>query len=168
MKKRCLTCLCLTAAMPMSALQAVSGILPTPEGSVLLRVSGEIGKTNVEGEAHFDRTMLHDLPRQTLNTSTVVTDGVNRFEGFLMSDLLDHVEAGGQQVEARALNDYVVEIPVEDFRDFDVLVADRMDGERLTPPFSSGPVLSGISGISSTLSQPFRHLASKQQVIDSL
>ncbi|WP_220250848.1 molybdopterin-dependent oxidoreductase [Billgrantia montanilacus] len=133
MTTRRLTCLCLTAALLMTTLQAIADTLPVPEGKVLLSVSGKIGKTNVDSEAHFDRTMLEALPRQTLHTSTVVTDGVNRFEGFLMSDLLAHVGAQGERAEARALNDYVVDIPLEDFRDFEVLVADSMDGERLTP-----------------------------------
>ena len=133
MTKRHLTCLCLTAGLLMPALQAGGESLPSPEGPVLLRVSGEIGKTNVDNEAHFDRVMLEGLPRKTLDTSTVVTDGINRFEGFLMSDLLAHVEAQGGSVMATALNDYVVDIPLEDFHDFEVLVADSMDGERLTP-----------------------------------
>ncbi len=133
MTKRRLTCLSLTATLLMPAILAIAEPLPSPEGEVLLRVSGEIGKINVENEAHFDNAMLDALPRKTLHTSTVVTDGVNRFEGFLMSDLLDYVDAQGERAIATALNDYVVDIPIEDFHDFEVLVADRMDGERLTP-----------------------------------
>lgn len=133
MTKHHLTCLCLAAALPMPVLLATADTLPGPEDTVLLRVSGEIGTTNVDGEAHFDRAMLDALPRQTLHTSTVVTDGVNRFEGFLMSDLLARVQAQGESAVATALNDYVVDIPLEDFYDFEVLVADSMDGERLTP-----------------------------------
>lgn len=133
MTKRRLSCLCLTAILMMPVLLAADESLPAPEGPVLLRVSGEIGTTNVDGEAHFDRDMLDALPRQTLHTSTVVTDGVNRFEGFLMSDLLARVQAQGESAVATALNDYVVDIPFEDFYDFKVLVADSMDGQRLTP-----------------------------------
>ncbi|EWH03969.1 molybdopterin-dependent oxidoreductase [Halomonas sp. BC04] len=133
MTKRRLTCLSLTATLLMPAILALAEPLPSPEGEVLLRVSGEIGKINVENEAHFDRAMLDGLPRHTLDTSTVVTDGINHFEGFLMSDLLALVEAQGESAVATALNDYVVDIPLEDFQDFEVLVADSMDGERLTP-----------------------------------
>ncbi|MBZ0329883.1 molybdopterin-dependent oxidoreductase [Halomonas sp. ANAO-440] len=133
MMRRRLTCLSLTGALLMPVMLAMADPLPAPEGPVLLRVSGEIGKTNVDNQAHFDRTMLDALPRQTLDTSTVVTDGVNHFEGFLMRDLLAHVGAQGESAVATALNDYVVDIPLEDFHDFEVLVADSMDGERLTP-----------------------------------
>lgn len=132
MRQSRLTCLCVTALL-MPALHASAETLPAPDGKVLLRVSGEIGKTNVDDEAHFDRAMLDDLPQQTLHTSTVVTDGVNRFEGFLMNDLLTYVGAQGEHAEARALNDYMVEIPLQDFHDFAVLIADTMDGKRLTP-----------------------------------
>jgi hypothetical protein len=72
-------------------------------------------------------------------TSTSVTEGVNRFEGVLMRDLLDKVEARGETVVATALNDYVVEIPMDDFHDYDVIAALAMDGERLLPR-DKGPI----------------------------
>lgn len=106
--------------------------LPPPEGEVLLRVSGNIAQANVGSEAHFDRAMIEALPRHVLRTTSVVADGVRRFEGFLMRDLLNAVGARGETLTATALNDYVIDIPVSDFTSFDVLVAYRMDGERLT------------------------------------
>lgn len=107
--------------------------LPTPEGQVLLVVTGEIAATNKADAAHLDRTLLEALPRHELETSTSVTDGVNRFEGFLMRDLLEWVGAEGDTAAAIALNDYLIEIPMADFHDYDVLLADTMDGEALTP-----------------------------------
>jgi hypothetical protein len=89
--------------------------------------------TNVDDEAHLDADMLETLPRHELETSTSVTDGVNHFEGFLMRDLLEWVGAEGETAAALALNDYLIEIPLADFHDYDVLVADTMDGEALTP-----------------------------------
>lgn len=112
---------------------AIAESLPKPEKSPLLTVSGEIALTNQGDEAHFDRELLELLPRHTLATSTVVTDGVNNFEGFLMRDLLEWVGAEGDTASALALNDYLIEIPMEDFNDYDVLVADTMDGNPLTP-----------------------------------
>ncbi|MFY0990528.1 molybdopterin-dependent oxidoreductase [Halomonas sp. C05BenzN] len=96
-------------------------------------MSGEITTTNHDDEARFDRALLESLPRHRLSTSTVVTDGINHFEGFLMRDLLERVGAEGNTAVALALNDYLIEIPREDFYRYDVLVADTMDGERLTP-----------------------------------
>ena len=107
--------------------------LPPPEGDIILRIGGDIRHTNANGEAHFDRAMLDGFSQRTLDTGTVVTDGVSRFEGFLMRDLLEAVGAEGDEVVATALNDYLVEIPMEDFHDYDVIVAHTQDGETLTP-----------------------------------
>jgi len=116
---------------------AETASLPVAETSPLLKISGGITHTNFDSrtgaEAHFDYALLQALPRKMLFTSTVVTDGVHRFEGFLMRDLLDKVGAKGETVVATALNDYVIRIPKADFYEYDVLVADTMDGKRLTP-----------------------------------
>lgn len=103
----------------------------TPEGRILLEIEGAIAHTNQGDKAVFDRAMLDALPRATLDTSTVVTDGVRHFEGFYMRDLLDLVGAQGDTVVAGALNDYLIEIPITDFTRFDVVVATHMDGEQL-------------------------------------
>ena len=99
--------------------------LSAPAGEVRLTVTGNIRITNSEGAALLDDAMLETLPHHTLETSTVVTDGVKRFEGFVGAD--------GTMVTASALNDYSIDIPMEDFEQYDVLVATHMDGERLKP-----------------------------------
>lgn len=105
--------------------------LPPPSGESILIISGDIQHTNRGDEAHFDRAMIERLPRHILNTSTSVTDGVSRFEGPLMRDVLQHVGAQGSVVQARALNRYVVDIPVSDFQEYDVVLAMTMDGKKL-------------------------------------
>jgi len=109
-----------------------AGALPQPTGKILLRITGDISCTNLEDKAVFDRAMIEALPLTTIETTTVVTDGVKRFKGVLMRDLLDAVGATGTMVTASALNDYVVTIPISDFEKFDVLVAFQMDGKQLT------------------------------------
>lgn len=120
---------CLSAS---PALAGNPGPLDTPSGEVLLRVTGEVSNANVGGEAHFDRAMIEALPARRLDTTTVVTDGVQRFEGVLMRDLLEAAGARGEMVTARALNDYVIEIPMSDFDDYDVVLALRMGDVDLT------------------------------------
>ncbi len=83
--------------------------------------------------------MLKALPRLRLETTTVVTDGVRRFDGFLMRDLLDLVGAEGVTVTARALNDYAIDIAIKEFDRFDVVVAYEMDGKALLPS-DKGPL----------------------------
>lgn len=107
--------------------------LPAPRDEVILRISGNILHTNAGEEAHFDRAMIEALPIQRLETSTAVTDGVNVFEGVLMRDLLGAAGAQGETISAIALNDYVIDIPMDDFTAFDVIAAFSMDGERLLP-----------------------------------
>lgn len=99
----------------------------TDEATVLL-VTGQIADDRVA----LSREALEALPRVQLVTSTVVTDGTHTFSGYLMRDLLEHLGAEGDHVTAIALNDYAVDIPVADFRRFDVIMADRMDGELLS------------------------------------
>ncbi|MCO5121904.1 MAG: molybdopterin-dependent oxidoreductase [Burkholderiaceae bacterium] len=110
-----------------------------PAGEVLLTVSGNIRNGDPSGVALLDELALQALPRHAMETTTVVTDGIRRFEGFLMRDLLELVGAQGQTVTASALNDYVIDIPMEDFERFDVLVATHMDGVRLLPS-DKGPL----------------------------
>lgn len=113
--------------------------LPPPSGDVMLTVSGAITRTNADGEARLDQAMLDALPRKTLHTSTSVTDGVHRFDGVLVRDLLAYVGATGQTVTATALNDYVISFEREEFDRYDVLAAWAMDDEQLTPS-DKGPL----------------------------
>ena len=123
----------LTILLLPASLLADMPSLEASRGDVVLTIRGNIAQTNTEDSAQFDAQMLATLETHTLETTTSVTDGVNQFEGFLMRDLLDWVGAEGEQVIATALNDYIVEIPLEDFYQYDVLAATHMDGEALTP-----------------------------------
>ncbi len=62
-------------------------------------------------------------------TETPWTTGIIEFEGVLVRDLLDFVKADGKTVKAAALDDYVVDIPVEDFLVHDVIIATRIKGK---------------------------------------
>ena len=112
---------------------------PSPEGDIVLTITGQITRANNGDSAVFDEAMLAALPSASLETTTVVTDGVRQFDGFLMRDLLALVGAEGETLAATALNDYIIDIPMEDFERFDVLVATHMDGERLLPS-DKGPL----------------------------
>lgn len=111
-------------AAGIAALFLATGPAVAGDTRPILRVSGDIAGDAVD----FDLDALRDLPQATVATSTVVTDGTHRFTGVLMRDLLDKVGAKGDHVIATALNDYVVDIPLADIRDYDVIVAYAMDG----------------------------------------
>ncbi|HLS69491.1 MAG TPA: molybdopterin-dependent oxidoreductase [Kiloniellales bacterium] len=120
------------AVSTSTGLQAHEHRLEQPQGTILLEVEGQIERTNRDGRAALDRAMLEQLPAAKLETTTLVTDGLKSFDGFYMRDLLDLLGAEGTVARASALNDYVIDIPLEDFQRFDVVVATHMDGERLT------------------------------------
>lgn len=101
------------------------------EGPLVLEVRGAIARANSDGAAYFDMEMLKALPAARLETTTAVTNGVRQFDGFLMRDLLDFIGADGSTVTAIALNDYAIDIAVDEFSRFDILVAYEMDGEPL-------------------------------------
>jgi hypothetical protein len=73
--------------------------------------------------------MLEALGASRIRTSTAWTTGPQNFEGVSLKTLLERVGAFGSSVEAIALNDYKVEIPVSDFARWPVILAYRMNGE---------------------------------------
>ncbi len=105
--------------------------LPKPKGQVLLSVTGGIERTNAEGRADLDRKMLESIGLVEIETETPFTKGRTTFRGVLARDLLRHLGASGDRIEAGALDLYKVEIPTEDFEQFDVLIALEADGRRL-------------------------------------
>lgn len=125
----------------VQAVEAAAPSLELPQGAVILTVDGLINQTNINGQAQFDLAMIQALPTATVDTRTVVTDGIKQFSGVLLRDLLDllGVSAQARQVEATALNDYLVDIPLADFYTYEVLLATHMDGQQLTPT-DKGPL----------------------------
>lgn len=113
--------------------------LAQPTGRVILTVSGAIERTNMDGQADFDRAMLERLGTTDLATSTSWTDGVPEFKGVLVRDVLRAVGAHGTVVTATALNDYSLEIPIADFDNYQVLFALEMNGTELTAR-DKGPI----------------------------
>ncbi|MDI5921198.1 molybdopterin-dependent oxidoreductase [Halomonas sp. LR5S13] len=123
--------LLLSALVPFSI--ALASPLPTPKGTVLLTLSGDIANANVGDEAHFDRAMLQALPTRVIETHTPWHRDRGRYEGPLVRALLEAVGADDvEQVRIRALNHYEAEVPVSDFRRHDVILAMTRDGESLT------------------------------------
>jgi len=119
------------AVLLMSAGVISGETLPSPTGAVLLTVTGRISQTTSDNRAEFDRASLESLGSHQSRTSTAWTDGVSIFEGPLLCDLLSRVGATGTTLLAKALNDYSVEIPIDDCRRYPVILALRRDGHEL-------------------------------------
>ena len=122
------------AFLALAALAAGSAVahaqsLPAPSGTPILEITGRIAVTNGDARARFDLAMLESLGVSRIRTATAWTNGPQNFEGVSLKTLLERVGAFGDRIEAVALNDYKVEIPVADFSRWPVLLAYRHNGE---------------------------------------
>jgi hypothetical protein len=126
-------------ALAGSILPATAATLATPKDKPILEIAGSIGTTNKEGVAVFDREMLESLGMETITTTTPWHKGQVTFEGVPMAKVMELVAAKGKTVKALALNDYVTQIPMEDFAKFGVILALKRDGEYM-PVRDKGPL----------------------------
>lgn len=102
--------------------------LDMPRGPVVLTVSGQIGNTNGDGVAQFDMEMLNDISGRSTTTSTPWYDEARTFTGPLGWALMNVVGAEGTNLRVTAINDYVTEIPISDFKDYPVILATELNG----------------------------------------
>lgn len=113
--------------------------LPAPQAQPILAIEGNIGVTNVEGKALFDRAMLEEIGMATIETTTPWFDGRVKFEGVPADRIMDLVGANGTEVVAVALNDFRTTIPLSDFSKYGVILALKRDGEYM-PVSDKGPL----------------------------
>jgi hypothetical protein len=106
------------------------------ETSTVLVVDGALA----DGKpAAFDLAQLKSLPSTKVKTTTPWSEGDNTFEGVRVRDLLDRLGAKGSAVLVAAVDDYQSLIPMEDIRDYDVIIASAMNGKPL-PLDDKGPL----------------------------
>lgn len=96
------------------------------EGTKILEITGAV---KAGTPVSFDLATLEKLGKVSLTTTTKWTEGPVAFEGVLMRDLLKAVGAQGKEIQAVAINDYKVTVPVADFDKYDVILAYRRDGK---------------------------------------
>ncbi|MBK8160440.1 MAG: molybdopterin-dependent oxidoreductase [Rhodospirillaceae bacterium] len=121
---RCLLmALALFTVMPSGA-----RAIDAPSGPVLLTLSGAISVTNDGDTLKLDQAALDGLPRTIVRTQTPWTEGLVEFEGVAIKDLLALAGAKGQTIQASAINDYAVDVPMSDADNPHVIVAIRMNG----------------------------------------
>jgi len=113
--------------------------LDTPKDKVVLTVLGKVGTPNQGATAVFDMAMLQKLPQRTFTTQTPWDPKPTTFTGPLLRDVLAAAKATGTTLEATALNDYKITLPVDDATQFDVVLAHKMNGETI-PVRTKGPL----------------------------
>ncbi len=97
-----------------NALPALAMPLGNPQGTVLLTVTGEVPVKNSPEGAAFDLHMLEALGTTSFTTTTIWTEGPQRFTGVSLHDLLSALDVTGGSIKAVAINEYSTEIPLED------------------------------------------------------
>lgn len=113
--------------------------LDKPQGPVVLTLSGLLRKPNDGRHAHFDMAMIERLPQTSFSTRTPWYAQARKFTGPLLRDVLAAAGAKGTALRAVALNDYKVEIPVDDAMKYKVVMATRLDGQPM-PLREKGPL----------------------------
>ena len=113
--------------------------LGTPKGKVILSITGSIQFKNAGDRADFDMDMLAALPQHSFTTSNPWFKEAKKFTGPLLRDVLAAAGAQGSSLKAVALNDFKVDIPVSDTRQFPMVLARLMDDKPM-PIREKGPL----------------------------
>lgn len=113
--------------------------LEKPRATPILVLDGQIMQCNSGLEVQFDIAMLETLPRTAVKTTDPWEPGVAIYEGVLLRDLLNFVNANGTVLTILALNDYYAELKVSDTQWIDVILAWKRNGEYL-PVREKGPL----------------------------
>lgn len=114
----------------LSLLVSMSGLARAYASDVELTLVGPPGSDQV-----FEFTMddLLDLPQVTIVTESEFSDTAVSYTGPLVRDLLAHTGIeGADTVRFTAVNDYYVDIPTTDFKNYEAVLALEADGERLS------------------------------------
>ena len=89
--------------------------------------SGQTGTLDLSLE------QLEAMPQVTLRTENEFSDGLVTYRGPLVRDVLAQLGLDKlETVRFVAANDYYVDIPTKDFRDFDAILAMQANGEKLS------------------------------------
>lgn len=113
---------------------AAGDAIPAPEGRKILAVSGDISAANMDGAAVFDAATLEKIGVVRFTTETAWSDNPITFDGVLLSAVLDVVGAGSAAASLRitALNDYAIDVPIEDAREWPTILALKADGKYMS------------------------------------
>jgi hypothetical protein len=114
--------------------------IPSPDGEVILTISGDITAKNAGDTLQFDLATLEKLGlvKYTVHDPWLKTPVT--YTGVLMSDLSKFVGAADSAsgMHIIALDDYQVDIPFSEIEKWPILLATRMNGEYM-PIENSGP-----------------------------
>jgi hypothetical protein len=119
-----------------ASLIALLPALASPAASaapLALDVQGLIGRTNDVDHSvyHISEAQLLKLPVHTITTSTTWTPK-STFSGPLLGDVLDLVDARGDAIELRTIDDYSYTVSATEAERYGAILAYSRNGVRLT------------------------------------
>ncbi len=120
-----------TAAAALLLARPAHAALAPLHGPVVLTVDGKVAPDLTAGGALFDMQMLDALRQGRFYGETPWTRGKTEFTGPLLSAVLTAAGAKGKSLEMRALNDYLVTVPLADAFTWSVIIATRRDGSAM-------------------------------------
>lgn len=121
------------APAPSSGEITTATELPAPTGKTIIKITGEISKSNHDKGIHLDMATLEDMPtvETTLYEPFLKTDVT--FSGVMMEDFVKIIGAdpGAGGIRMTALDDFVADLPMSDLMSGTVMLATRQDGAPL-------------------------------------
>ena len=105
---------------------AIGGAALAGDDPVLLTVTG------LDEPVTFNLSQLKALKPETFETTTIWTEGVQSFTGVSLATLMEELGVEDGTVEAKAINDYAVEVPVSDAVEGGPIVAYLLNGEEMS------------------------------------
>ncbi len=106
------------------------GCGPAIAGAMLTVINTTLGP---DATKEFSRSELKEMAQTSYQTTTEWTDGSPTFSGPLAREVIAYVGLGEATTAIMtAANDYSIEIPIEEFMKYDVILATSVDGKRLS------------------------------------
>lgn len=114
----------------LAALTVLIGGGPALAGAMLTVINTTMGP---DAAKEFSRAELKEMAQTSYRTTTEWTDGSPTFSGPLAREVIETVGVGEATTAVMtAANDYSIEIPIEEFMKYDVILATSVDGKRLS------------------------------------
>ena len=108
--------------------------IPAPKSKVVLTITGATARANRGDKLAFDRPTLEKLGLISYKNSNRWYKDPVTYVGVLGSTLLKviGIPKNATKLKLRAVNDYIIDIPLEDFERWPVMFALKLNGDYLT------------------------------------
>lgn len=116
------------AAAALAFCVATPAFAGQPVYSVTGAIASEQGAVRALAAEDFEKIGMTEIKTKVLTMG----DGEHVVKGVLARDLLNYVGAKGDNMKITALDGYQIDVPVEDIKTYDVVVATEIDGKALS------------------------------------